>query len=230
MRAERPPTKKETQIMINTPTVQADDYLVEDAVDAAPKHGTTVQAGWDAAAAFLKSKDKSSAYPTNFKFSGQAQLVRFLEDGPFLVYEQHWIDREGRKSFVCLGDDCPLCNIAGDKPRARFGFNVVSLSEETPEVQIMDVPKTMVQLLLSANDDPRRGPLTKYYWSVSRLGTGRETQYTLDRVKATDLAEEWGLDAENVDAIVSKSVKYDEKALYVSPREELLEIARAIIA
>lgn len=216
--------------MVSNPTVQADDYLVEDAVDAAPKHGTTVQAGWDAAAAFLKSKEKNSAYPTDFKFSEQAQLVRFLDDGPFLVYEQHWIDREGRKSFVCLGDDCPLCAIAGDKPRPRFAFNIISLSEETPEVQIMTVPKTMVQLLQTANDDPRRGPLTKYYWSVSRLGTGRDTQYTLDRVKATDLAEEWELDADEIDAIASKAVKYDSKALYVSPREELLEVARALVA
>jgi hypothetical protein len=215
--------------MVNNPTVQADDYLVEDAVDATPKHGTTVQAGWDAASAFLKTKEKNSAYPTDFKFSDQAQLVRFLDDGPFLVYEQHWIDREGRKSFVCI-EDCPLCNIAGDKPRPRFAFNIISLSEENPEVQIMTVPKTMVQLLQTANDDPRRGPLTKFYWSVSRLGTGRDTQYTLDRVKATDLAEEWELDADSIDAFVTTAVKYDAKSLYISPREELLEVARALVA
>jgi hypothetical protein len=88
----------------------------------------------------------------------------------------------------------------------------------------------MVQLLQTANDDPRRGPLTKFYWSVSRLGTGRDTQYTLDRVKATDLAEEWELDADSIDAFVTTAVKYDAKSLYISPREELLEVARALVA
>lgn len=220
----------ESNKMVINPAMQADDYLVEDSVEATPKHGTTVQSGWDAAAAFLKSKEKSSLYPTDFKFSESYQLVRFLDDAPFVVYEQHWIDREGRKSFVCLGDDCPLCTIAGDKPRARFAFNVISLSDEAPEVQVMYVPKTAVLLLQAANEDPRRGPLTKYYWSVRRLGTGRETQYTFDRVKADELSEDWGLDSGKVDAFASTAVKYDGKVVYVSPREELLEVARALVA
>ena len=216
--------------MVNNPTIDADQYLTEDSVDAKPKHGTTVQAGWEAASAFLKPKEKSNAYASDFKFSDQAQLVRFLDDAPFIVYEQHWIDREGRKSFVCLGDECPLCTIAGDKPRARFAFNILGFTDGTPEVQIMTVPITMARQLQAANDDPRRGPLTKYYWSVSRLGMGRDTQYTLERVRATDLAEEWELDADDLDAVAAKAVKYDTKAVYISPREELLEVARALVA
>jgi hypothetical protein len=38
-----------------------------------------------------------------------------LFDEPFITFYEH--ERDG-KSFVCLGDDCPLCEI-GDEPRYR---------------------------------------------------------------------------------------------------------------
>ena len=215
---------------ITEPLIDADEYLLEETVDAAPKHGTTVQAGWDAASALLKPKKESGEYATDFRFTENAQLVRFLDDAPFMVYEQHWVDRtSGKRSFVCLGDDCPLCTIAGDKPRPKFSFNVMVLSDETPSVQILTAPPSLARQLQAANDDPRRGPLTKYYWSISRQGSGPQTQYLLDRVRATDLAEEWELDAEDVDAIAASATKYDASAVYVSPREELLKVARELV-
>lgn len=217
--------------MINIPTVDADLYQ-DESVDTTPKHGTTVQAGWGAADAFLnKPKASESKFATNFKFSETPTLVRFLEDGPFHVYEEHWVDRtEGRRSFVCLGSDCPLCTIAGDKPRAKFSFNVLVLSEEEPNVQIATAGITLAKQLRTANDDPKKGPLSKHYWALSRLGTGRETQYIIDRVKATDLAEEWELDPATIDTAASSAVKYDNTAIYVSPREELLELARTLVS
>jgi hypothetical protein len=216
---------------IQSPSMDADLYL-EDDVDATPKHGTTVQAGWGAAEAYLdKPKSKSGNYATNFRFSEQPTLVRFLEDGPFHVYEEHWVDRtEGRRSFVCLKDECPLCTIAGDKPRAKFAFNVLVLSDEEPEVQIMTAGITLARQLRAANDDPRRGPLSKYFWALSRLGIGRDTQYTVERVRATDLAEEWELNPATVDGAVSSAVSYDQSAIYVSPREEMLELARTLVS
>jgi hypothetical protein len=218
--------------MVTQPTVDASSYLEEDSADAQPKHGTTVQAGWGAASKLLKAKEKTSAYPTDVKFSEQPVLVRFLEDGPFMPYEQHWIDRtEGKRSFVCLGDECPLCTIAGDRPRAKFAFNVLVLSEETPNVQILTAPITLARILFAAHEDPKRGPLTKFDWAISRLGTGRDTQYTVERVRReTDLVEEWELDPSEIDAIAAKVVKYDASAVYISPREELLEVARQLVS
>lgn len=217
--------------MINNPSVNAESYLAEDTVDVAPKIGTTVQAGWGAASAALKPKQESGDYPTDFRFSEQAQLVRFLEDEPFAVYEQHWIDRtEGKRSFVCLGDECPLCTIAGDKPRAKFAFNIIVLSNGEPNVQIMTAPPSFARQLQAANEDPRRGPLTKFYWAIARTGSGNTTQYTLDRVRATDLAEEWELDADNIDAFAATAPSYDTTAVYVSPREELLKLARTLVS
>lgn len=224
-------TERDLITMINRPNVSADDYLAEDSVETAPKHGTTVQAGWGAASAALKPKEKSGDYPTDFRFTEQAQLVRFMQDEPFAVYEQHWIDRtEGRRSFVCLGDECPLCTIAGDRPRPKFAFNIIVLSDGEPNVQILTAPPSFARQLQSANDDPRRGPLTKFYWAISRTGSGNTTQYTLDRVRATDLADEWELDATDIDAFAATAVSYDTTAVYVSPREELLKVARTLNA
>jgi hypothetical protein len=215
---------------INKPVIDADDYLSDDSDAVAPKHGTTVQAGWAAADALLKPKKESGEYASDFRFTEQAQLIRFLEDEPFSVYFQHWIDREGKKSFVCLGDDCPLCTIAGDKPRGKFAFNVLVLSDEEPSVMILTAPPTLARQLKAANDDAKRGPLTKYYWAISRQGSGPQTTYTLDRVRGTDLAEEWDLDPEHVDDLVADTTKYDSSAVYVTPRAELLTIARSLVS
>jgi len=218
--------------MVTQPTVDASNYLTEDSVDAAPKHGTTVQAGWGAASKLLKGKEKTSSFPTEVKFSEQPVLIRFLEDGPFMPYEQHWIDRtEGQRSFVCLGDECPLCTIAGDRPRAKFAFNVLVLNDEVPNVQILTAPITLARILFAAHEDPKRGPLTKFDWAISRLGTGRDTQYTVERVRReTDLVEEWELDPSEIEAIAAKVVKYDQSAVYVTPREQMLEVARQIVS
>lgn len=215
--------------MVNAPTVDANSYddLVEDSPTATPKHGTSVQAGWGAAEAKLNTT--SGEYPTDFKFSDKPQLVRFLEDGPFAVYQQHWIEREGKKSFVCLEDECPLCIIAGDKPRGRFAFNVLVLSDETPTVKILTAPPTLARMLRAANEDERRGPLTKFYWAISREGTGPQTTFTLERVRGTDLAEEWNMEVENVEPLAASAEKYDASTVYITAKEELTTIARSLI-
>jgi hypothetical protein len=218
--------------MVTQPTLDASTYLAEDSEDAQPKHGTTVQAGWGAASKLMKPKEKSGGYATDFKFSEQPTLVRFLEDGPFYAYEQHWIDRtEGRRSFVHLGDDDPLAGIAGSKPRAKFAFNVLVLSDEEPTVQILTAGITLARILFAAHEDPKRGPLTKFDWAISRIGMGRETQYIVERVRRdTDLTEEWELDPAKIDAIAATAVKYDKSAIYSTTREEHLEVARSLVS
>jgi hypothetical protein len=45
-----------------------------------------------------------------------------------------------------------------------------------------------------------------------------------------DLAEEWELDVEEIDTAIASAVKYDDSAVYVSPREELLKLARQLVS
>jgi hypothetical protein len=212
---------------ITKPTVEADSYLSEDSEDAMPKVGTTVQQGWDAFDSLVQ--ENSSEFPTDFKFSESPQLVKFLEDQPFASYEQHWIERpKGKKSFVCIGETCPMCDIIGDKPRGKFAFNVLVLSGEAQGVQIMTAPPSLARQIKKAHDDERKGPLSKEFWEVSRLGSGPTTQYTLNFVRGRDLAEEWKLSADDVQELVAAAVPFTAEVIRETPRSEMLEVARSV--
>ena len=213
---------------ITKPAVEVADYLEEDSAEIQPKVGTTVQEGWDAAEALLKVE--TSEFPTDFRFSEEPQLVKFLQDRPFATYEQHWIERpKGKKSFVCINDGCPLCEILGDKARGKFAFNVLVLSDGEPTVQVLTAPPSLARQIKKAHDDERKGPLDKEFWEISRLGTGPTTQYTLNFVRGRDLTEEWKLSQDNVNDAVANAVSFTaEEVVRETPRSELLEIARTL--
>lgn len=216
--------------MVNAPSTNASNYFIEEDEDTPAKNGTTVQSGWATAEQFLKPK-KESSYAMDLRLSETPQLIRFLDDEPFYVYEQHWINRsEGKRSFVCLGEDCPLCTIAADKPTPRMVFNVVVLTDEEPTTQLLTASRPLARILFAAHEDPRRGPLGKFFYAISRQGQSTSTAYTFERVKAIDLAEEWGLDNETVEEAISSATRYDSSAIYVSPREELLTLARNLVS
>jgi hypothetical protein len=218
---------------ISSPQVNAESYLVQDDENATPKVGTTVQSGWEAASKILKSSVKEGDFPNDFKFSEESQLIKFIGDGPFRVYEQHWIDRaSGKRSFVCIADTdpqgCPLCDILGDKPRGRFAFTVLSLSGEEKKTMILTAVPSLFRLIKAAHEDPKRGPLNKFYYSVSRTGTGPQTTYALERVRPTDLAEDWDLDPTKVEELVAQATPFSPEVIWDTPRTELLEIARSV--
>ena len=83
---------------ITKPAVEAADYLEEDSAEIQPKVGTTVQDGWDAAEALLKVE--TSEFPTDFRFSEEPQLVKFLQDRPFATYEQHGLNAQRVRSLL----------------------------------------------------------------------------------------------------------------------------------
>ena len=213
---------------ITKPQVGAEDYLDEDTPEMPAKVGTTVQEGWEAAEALLTTE--TTEFPTDFKFSEEPQLVKFLQDRPFATYEQHWIERpKGKKSFVCMGEGCPLCEILGDKPRGKFAFNVLVLSGEETKVQVLTAPPSLARQIKKAHDDERKGPIDKEFWEISRLGTGPQTQYTLNYVRGRDLAEEWKLKLEDVTALVAEAEPFSaDEVVRETPRSELLEIARSL--
>jgi hypothetical protein len=212
---------------IAKPTISADSYLDEDSENASPKVGTTVQEGWDAFDTLVKSE--TSEFPTDFRFSEEPQLVKFLEDAPFASYEQHWIERpKGKKSFVCIGDACPLCDVLGDKPRGKFSFNVLVLSGDTQGVQILTAPPSLARQIKKAHEDERKGPLSKEFWEISRLGMGPTTQYTLNFVRGRDLAEEWKLNSDSVQELVAAAVPFTAEVIRETPRSEMLEVARSV--
>ena len=212
---------------ITQPQVDESSYLSEDNEDAMPAVGTTVQSGWDAFDTLVQ--ENTSDFPTDFKFSEEAQLVKFLEDQPFAAYEQHWIDgAPKKKSFICIGDTCPLCDVLGDKPRGKFAFNILVLSGDNKGVQILTAPPSLARQIKKAHDDERKGPLSKEFWEISRMGTGSKTVYTLDYVRGRDLAEEWKISVDDANGLVAAAVPFTAEVIRETPRSEMLEVARSV--
>lgn len=212
---------------ITKPVQNAEDYLLEeDSADIQPKVGTTVQKGWDAVDDRIQPVGD---FPTDFRFTEEPQLVKFLEDEPFAVYEQHWIERpKGKKSFVCIGDNCPLCDVLGDKPRGKFAFNIFVLSGDVEGVQILTAPPTLLRQLRKIAEDDRKGPLSREYWEVSRLGMGPTTSYNLNFVRGRDLEEEWKLSSDAAQELVATAVPFTAEVIRETPRSEMLEVARSV--
>lgn len=214
--------------MITAPQQTAADYgVVSDDPDATPKHGTSVQSGWDNLAVFER---KASDFPVDFKMSEETQLVAFLEEGPFHSYHQFWLEgKDGKKSYVALGDDDPLAVIAGSVPRPKVSFNVLNLSTTPPETQILTAALKLAELLQHIHLDERRGPLNRSLWAITRRGTGTLTQYDVDRVRFDEL-DGWGLTEDMVRQHMESAKRYTPADIYVASYEEHERIARELVS
>jgi hypothetical protein len=185
-----------------------------------------VRRGWGAAERLMNS---NAAYAQRLTISQEPVIIKFLEDDPYAVFHQHWIERQGQKSFTCIADidpkGCPLCD-AGDRPRARFNFNVALLDPGVePIIRSYEVGTRVVDQLKNFATDPRQGPLTKHYWAVSRTGKGATTATAHQLVRERDL-EEYDIEAITEDQFSAlQRQAYDNSIVPVPSRETLMEIA-----
>lgn len=208
----------------------ADSYVSEDSfdVEARPEQATTqtsVGAGWEAAETLTSA---SADYPVEFKHSETFQLIKFLDQsGPFATYKQHFLKQktEGRRSYVCLGANCPLCVKLNDKPEDKRAFTVVNLTTLPATRQMLIATPRLYKTLHAAEFSPQ-GPLTKNYWAINRTGKMQQTVYNLMAVKARDLGEDYGLDVETVEKQIAEFSAYDRSFIKEHTYAELLEIAQ----
>lgn len=206
-------------------TTSDDDVFEDENEDEAPERSSVIQVGW-AAAKKVQAK-VSKTYASDFKFEEDVQLIKFLSPEP-MSFSQHWVQRAGKKSFVCLGtSECPLCR-AGNKPENKFAFSIVNLMEEEPSVQMMTVGIRLCGQLEKLNSDPKTGPLDRMFWAVSKSGVGTKTTYSIMPVKDRDLPEDWDLDVEEVTSALKALKPLGTDALRISTKAELVEIAREL--
>lgn len=196
----------------------------EEDEDEIPAHSSAIQSGWAAA---LKGAASDKKYTQDFRWEETPQLLKFIDSAPFAVFEQHWLEgRPGKKSFVCAGVECPLCEI-GDTPRAKSAFSVVNLSAEGGfAVEILLTSPTLTRQLAGFDQDPKTGPLDRLFWSVSRQGKGPKTVYSIFPVKARDLAEDHGFDQADVESRVDRFEPLTRKVIPATPIAEMAQIAR----
>lgn len=210
----------------------AASYLADD-IDDRPTQATasssSVQSGWDAAESLTTSGD----FPTEVKFEdGKHQVFKFLdESGPFAIYKQHFLKQKtsGKRSYVCIGADCPLCIKLQDRPENKRAFTVVTLnSNEGMQRQMLISGARLYQALHAAHYSPQ-GPLTKGYWAIVRLGKGPQTNYTVTPIKERDLEEDWNISQEKAASVVSSAEVYTRGLIKEHSLEELDEIANELV-
>lgn len=198
-----------------------------------------VRGGWGA---WRDNKAKYSNFGEEFKVDYKRRyLILILDDEPFATFGQHWLDDmppKTRKSYICLGMDCPLCDVLGDEARPLALFNVVEFVEtkrgdETimePKLKVWQIGSSIAGQLEDLSEDPKTSPLSDHYWQVSKskqgTGKGGSTVYSISMVKERDLEEDWNLAPltdDEFEALKAKS--FDSTYVKRDTRSDLQEIA-----
>jgi len=220
-------------IQQNAPDASA--YVTEESIDERPAQSSTkpsmdgiVSSGWEAAEKLTSS---TSDFPTEVRFTeGEYQVFKFLDaDGPFASYKQHFLNKTGKRSYTCIGAECPLCLKLEDRPENKRAFSVVNFSnEEGPKKQMIVAGARLFQAIHAAHFSPQ-GPLTQNYWVILRSGKNAATSYTVMPVKERDLMEDWKVDPQAAADFVSKVEPYTADVIQRHSAEELDEIASALL-
>jgi hypothetical protein len=205
-----------------------ESFSVEDRPTQTTATTTSIQSGWEAAEQLVPTQTE---FPTEFKHSESFQLVRFIDTaGPFANYRQHFLKdkTEGRRSYVCLGDTCPLCLKLNDKPEIKRAFSVINLTAKPYQRQMLIATPRLYKTLHAGEFSPQ-GPLTKNYWAISRTGVKQQTVYNLMSVKARDIQEDWGLVEAEVEAAIANFKPFDRSAIREDSHAALVEIADSLL-
>lgn len=147
-------------------------------------------------------------------------LIKILDEEPVASYAEHWLTikdgrDEKRRSFVCLGDDCPLCNKLGDRASVKVCFNVADMDVNPPEVKLWTAGTQVGDILEKFAENPKTSPLNRddIYWTITR--TKNKDRYTTSvrPVKARDLEEDFDMDPltpEELDELEESMFKADQ--------------------
>lgn len=203
----------------------ANKNAIKDAINGG--RARVIRGGWGAVE---QAKSANSSFAQRLVIGEDPVIVKFLEDEPYATYRQHWLERQGQKSFTCIADidpsgDCPLCK-SGSRPSIRFAFNVILLSPDMePMLKSYEVGPRVIDQLKNFHTDPRQGPLSKHYWAVSRSGKGATSSTNHQLVKERDL-EEWKIDSlEDSDLKVFSKQAYTADIIPIPSRKDLMKIA-----
>ena len=207
--------------------VEDESFSVEDRPTQSTS-STAVQSGWEAAEQLVTAQTE---FPTEFKHSETFQLIRFIDTaGPFANYRQHFLKEktEGRRSYVCIGDNCPLCLKLNDKPETKRAFSIVNLSAKPYQRQMLIATPRLYKTLHAGEFSPQ-GPLTRNYWAISRTGVKQQTVYNLMSVKARDLAEDYGLNDAEVEAAIASLKPFERSEIREDSLAVLTDIAASLL-
>lgn len=189
-----------------------------------------------------------SGFPDKLKVDEDKRvLVKFVDDDFFITYYEHnlYNDFKGQKrqfSFVCLGEDCPLCEI-GDDPKFQVLINVIDMSNpRKPELKVWYAspgPGGLIEDEMDAleelgkerhPDEPKKwkriNDPSLYYVVSKKKGKNNFFEYSLKQVKARDLEEDgYGEPLTDDELAEFEDKAYTEEIVRLNTRRDLREIA-----
>jgi hypothetical protein len=190
-----------------------------------------------------KKEVKTKDFGTFRVPADQVKVIAFLEEENFDLIYRHWVPGEnGNVPRNCIADSdddssgCPLCKL-GDEAKPVALFNVVDLDEPAKAQMWEAGPEIMrrVEKLyaeLQEIPEAKGGPLSLnspgVYAAVSRekAKSGR-WEYTVKRVKARDLDEDFGLDPIDDDVLAGMKL-FTIDDIKFNTVEELRELAATL--
>jgi hypothetical protein len=193
--------------------------------------------GWDG---YKKAKAKASKWNSEDKFTvddkGSEELIAFLDDAPFCTWNEHFLrELDGKKSWTCLDDDCPICG-RGDTPGYRAAFNVVAFDDKgNPSVKYwIATPGPLDEIEDHAHNE-RYGPLNKegnYFVVSKKKGKNNYFKYKVERITEDQMHDEFGFDPLTEEEFTElEAGAFEEKdVLVVSSRKELRDVVRSLNA
>ena len=229
------PTKRAIKRMPAKPQEEDDDG--EDEAPRSKRRGPKneveeLRGGWTAA---QDTMDSTSSFAQTLKPEEKSQVIKFLDDDPYVNYRRHWIERstpQGKttRSYTCLksfGKDCPLCEI-GDRPQAVAAFNVALIGDDgVVSLKSWDVGPKIFNILKGYANDPKIAPLTRGYFLVSRTGKKGTVNHQVIPVKASALEEDYDIPVPDK-AAFERLEKYTKDIVEVPTRKSLDEVAAEI--
>lgn len=218
------------------PPPVTDDEMVED--EDSPRTNGDLDAtdhlrgGWGAS---QETIDSTSSYAQPFKPETNSQIIKILEERPYVSFRRHWIDRVGmgKRAYTCLmsvGKSCPLCDI-GDKPGAVTSFNIAVIADDGEAmVKSWDCGVKITKTLQGYAQDPKIGPLNRrpLYFAVSKSAGDKkqQVQTNVNPVRERDLVEDWHtppLSDEALEKLIARA--YKPEIVELPTTKELEEIA-----
>jgi hypothetical protein len=196
------------------------------------RSSSAVGRGWEASRANrAKSGSFNNLDQLTIPIAPKSVTVAFLEEDPFATYNQHWVNEitDGRKSFVCLGedDDCPLC-VIGLGTRNMDLYNVVDMSGDEPVLRYIEAGPDLGDRIYERSQEELTKPLNQpgQYFVIKKAKKNRAFAHTVDAVnedrleKVSDLDP---LDDEDVDSFLESL--FDDSVVKRSTRRELQDVA-----
>ncbi len=196
------------------------------------RSSSAVGRGWEASRANrAKSGSFNNLDQLTIPIAPKSVTVAFLEEEPFATYNQHWVDeiQNGRKSFVCLGEeeDCPLC-VIGLGTRNMDLYNVVDMSGDDPVLRYIEAGPDLGDRIYERSQEELTKPLNQpgQYFVIKKAKKNRAYAHDVGAVDENRLEKVSDLDPledEDIDHFLESL--FDDSVVKRSTRRELQDVA-----